>query len=231
MGLLKYYWRVLRTAFSHSFSRAQDILFGLLILAGIAAAVMPQFHMGVDVKGWQAGAGVLGIIFFVRLLLAPYWIHRADQEIIRGLKEKLPQPTDTERISLIELFNEAIKYGLDLLGKDGLLTKLCDALRQSGLLGELEFFGRGNTGMFEANKRRVPLEAIPKEHWKKFRIDVSTIIDAGAGGNNGTIASDNFNVRSKIPGLTGGGFRDIHARKAQSLKWLERETGNILKRS
>ena len=81
----QYLVKVLRVAFSHSLSRAQDTIFVLLILGGIVTFFVPALHMSIDVSGWQIAAVVLGGIVALRLLLAPYWIYRADQQTIRDL--------------------------------------------------------------------------------------------------------------------------------------------------
>ena len=43
----------------------------------------------IDLHGWQVAAVVLGCIIAVRLLLAPYWIWKADQERLDALDNQI----------------------------------------------------------------------------------------------------------------------------------------------
>jgi hypothetical protein len=83
---LRYYWLVVRTAFSHSLSVAQDVLFLCIIGVGAAIWLAPKLSVTVDLpawasalNGWAIAAVTLGTIFAIRLVLAPYWIWRNQQ--------------------------------------------------------------------------------------------------------------------------------------------------------
>jgi hypothetical protein len=89
MRCFQYYFKVLRVAFSHSLSHAQDIIFLLFILGGFITYFLPRVHMAIDVTGWQIAAVVLSCIVGSRLFMAPYWIYKADQEKIKGFESKL----------------------------------------------------------------------------------------------------------------------------------------------
>jgi hypothetical protein len=83
---LRYYWLVVRTAFSHSLSVAQDVLFLCIIGVGAVIWLAPKLSVTVDLpawasalNGWAIAAVTLGTIFAIRLVLAPYWIWRNQQ--------------------------------------------------------------------------------------------------------------------------------------------------------
>ena len=83
---LRYYWLVVRTAFSHSLSVAQCVLFLCIVAIGTAIWLAPQLSMTVDLPGWARTVNTwaisvltLGTIFAIRLVLAPYWIWRDQQ--------------------------------------------------------------------------------------------------------------------------------------------------------
>lgn len=91
MGLPKYYWLVVRTAFRHSLDLTQYVLFVAFIALGAVALAAPaSWQMTAWLQGineWKVAASVLGAIFAVRLILAPYWLHREKQEEIKRLRE------------------------------------------------------------------------------------------------------------------------------------------------
>ena len=78
---LRYYWLVVRTAFSHSLSVAQLVVFLSIVAIGTAIWLAPNLSMSVDLPGWvrslntwAISALTLGTIFAIRLVLAPCWI-------------------------------------------------------------------------------------------------------------------------------------------------------------
>jgi len=98
MGICRYYLYVLRVAFGHSLSMAQDIIFGAIILAGMGAIFARLLGMTRDltpwieaINGWKIAASVFGSIILVRLFLSPYWIWKEQNARIKELAEtKLP---------------------------------------------------------------------------------------------------------------------------------------------
>ena len=86
MDHLRYYLLVVRTALSHSLSVAQCALFLCIVAAGATILLAPKLSMTVDlpvwartVNIWSLSALILGIIFAIRLVLAPYWIWKDQQ--------------------------------------------------------------------------------------------------------------------------------------------------------
>ena len=87
MGVLRFYWQVLRVAVTHSLSRTHDFILGAVILLGVAAYFGAWLHMKVDFtswiaepEGWRIAATTFGGIVVLRLLLAPYWLWRAERD-------------------------------------------------------------------------------------------------------------------------------------------------------
>jgi hypothetical protein len=83
LDLMRYYWLVVRTALVHALSVGQCVLFACIIAAGAAISFAPKLLGLPDraeaVNVWAISAAALGIIFAIRLLLAPYWIWRDQQ--------------------------------------------------------------------------------------------------------------------------------------------------------
>jgi hypothetical protein len=89
VGIVRYYWQVLRVAFSHSLSAAQRAAQSCIFFAVVAAGVFPAFiapriGMTIDpgwsqwtaeLTGWKVAAAVLGTIVLIRLICAPYWLY------------------------------------------------------------------------------------------------------------------------------------------------------------
>lgn len=113
MGIVRYYASVVRMAFSHSVSKTQDFLFIVITLAGAAVFTAKRIGVNTDLtswvaelNGWMVAASVLGLIFFIRLALAPYWIWKQQNERLRELekaaeqREKLTATTDASPATL-----------------------------------------------------------------------------------------------------------------------------------
>ena len=87
MEPLRYYCLVVRTAFTHSLSVTQDVLFVAILCVGAAIWLAPTFHMTIDLtswasalSGWAVAAITFGSIIGLRLLLASYWIWKGERE-------------------------------------------------------------------------------------------------------------------------------------------------------
>lgn len=94
MGGLRYIGLVLTTAFRHSFTAAQNVVFGLLIVVGLVAWFVPPIKAAmtkaeIDMSGWQVATIVLGGIVLIRLFLAPYWIYKEQLATIKSINQKL----------------------------------------------------------------------------------------------------------------------------------------------
>jgi hypothetical protein len=78
MDVLRFYWKVLRVAFSHSLDQAQAVIFVLLLVGGVVTYLFPQ--VTVNVGGVEVAAFVFGGIIAIRLLLAPYWVWKKERD-------------------------------------------------------------------------------------------------------------------------------------------------------
>ena len=88
-GPSNYLWLVVKTASRHSLHATHSIILALIIVAGIVTALVPQVEVLVDLHGWQVASAVLGGIVAVRLLLAPYWIWKSDQERLNAVSNQV----------------------------------------------------------------------------------------------------------------------------------------------
>jgi len=86
LDVLRYYRLVVGTAFSHSLSVAQCVLFLCVVAVGTAIWLAPRLFMAVGLPDWAKAfdpwalsALTVAAIFAMRLILAPYWIWRDQQ--------------------------------------------------------------------------------------------------------------------------------------------------------
>ena len=107
-GFFRYWGLVFWTAFRHSSSLAQNVLFGLLVAGGLLAWLVPPIKAAMkraelDMTGWEMAGMVLTTIFGVRLLLAPYWIYQEQAAKLakqaQNLKNKLTKRAIREQIA------------------------------------------------------------------------------------------------------------------------------------
>lgn len=103
---VRYYCRVMSVAFSHSASAAQTVIFGTIILLGGSIWLLPRFAVDLHladwvstVSGWKVAAATFGSIVGIRLLLAPFWIHReTERSLERNNSVAAAQNRHTEAI-------------------------------------------------------------------------------------------------------------------------------------
>src|SRR3990167_7761828 len=75
MGLSSYVIRIVRLSLSQSFGRADTIsAFATAILYGLGKLL--KLDAIVNLNLWWLPLIILGVIFALRLLLAPYWIYK-----------------------------------------------------------------------------------------------------------------------------------------------------------
>ena len=73
----RFYARLLAVAFKHSYGVADAIVFFTAIAVGVAGRYFPiQMSAVSNLLGWQIPFMALGLVFAVRLVLAPYWLYR-----------------------------------------------------------------------------------------------------------------------------------------------------------
>ncbi len=115
-----------------------------------------------------------------------------------------------DRIPLIELRRMAAAAGWNFVSQDSLhLIDLVDAIRQGAIDGTLTVWGRLNRYNDERLMRAEPLDRIPVDHWREFRISA-----------NAMLAGDNFYVQSWSPNEKLQSYVDLHVERTQAAAWL-----------
>lgn len=125
-----------------------------------------------------------------------------------------------ERWPLIEIFRKVEK---EIQGNVSVIT-FSDQLRQAGLDGTLQFWGRPARFTDDSLVRREPLNEIPREHWKDFQIEWFYAFKFDNQGNSIGIEADNFPLRTKSFLVTQSQntyYKDIHVSKKAAMGWLE----------
>src|SRR5580658_1733753 len=94
MGFIRYWWMVLREAWSESLDLAQAVLFIAIIIVGGGITMLPTFATAHDIPAvfeqilsWRGAAFALGSVVAARLILAPYYIWRRVDEENKILKD------------------------------------------------------------------------------------------------------------------------------------------------
>ena len=101
-----YYCRIVRRAVSHSLDLTQTIIFVLVVLAGLAIVVVPttQKLLGrLDVGGAIVAGSVLVLIILVRLLLAPYWIHKEEAAELATTRKTLSDISEERPLAFVNI--------------------------------------------------------------------------------------------------------------------------------
>ena len=79
MGLRRFFWLWLQTAFRHAFGRADAIAGFLGMSLPALARLNSEWRDALAELSWQIPLGLFGGLFVVRLVLAPYWMYREVQ--------------------------------------------------------------------------------------------------------------------------------------------------------
>ncbi len=121
-----------------------------------------------------------------------------------------------ERISLLALFKEAEKYGLNFSGNSHAILEVSKALRQAASDGVLQFWGR-------ERRQNDPLISIPATHWKEFQIDwVSAFALGPPKGEIKGFSNDNFFVSSRDSSRPNRkAYFDLHVDRSQAFQLLK----------
>ena len=118
---------------------------------------------------------------------------------------------------MTELRDEAKNQGWEIDSETGLhILDLCDGLRQAGLDGVVQFWGRPDEGIFEDISRREPLDKISNEYWRDYQIEPIRWLEA----------ESNFDVHTYSLKQANWGenrYMDLHVDKAQVLHWIKHD--------
>lgn len=129
-----------------------------------------------------------------------------------------------DRLSLVEFGKAAINHGWDILGDDSLENlDLLDAIRQAGVDGALDVFGRPVQSMRELTFVK-PLIQIPNEYWANNFIGISDFLLYRQNRIEGFLDNNLDTCTSSYaadPNKTS--YADIHISREQAFKWLKSE--------
>jgi hypothetical protein len=91
--MLRYYRRLFKVAFSHSFGLADAISGGIGFLGPpiVRAIGHRGWEDAVSILAWQIPACVFGFLFLARLILAPYWIYQEDKAEAEATAKQLEE--------------------------------------------------------------------------------------------------------------------------------------------
>jgi hypothetical protein len=81
----KYYWLLIRTACKHSITGADLLSSIVAAVIGIITHFLPEGEKAAASLAWQVPVWAFVGVITCRLILAPYWIWRDDQEKIAAL--------------------------------------------------------------------------------------------------------------------------------------------------
>jgi len=155
----RYYWRLFRTAFRHSFAAGDN---SATIFAAIATGVFKaigyqDFERTLGDLTWDVLVGVSIAFFIARLIAAPYWMFKEDEA-----KRRAEQAKGEERLAELEMKRSAAEAERDRA--DNSLRALSDLretrARQRACLAEL--MDRGN-----ALQNQFPLDSGQANEWMR----------------------------------------------------------------
>lgn len=166
MGLLRYIGNILKLAFRLSFGMADTISgFVVAILYGIGKLFKLETIMNID--WWWLPFIVLGVIFAVRLLLAPYWLYK---KIERERNELLNVTSKNGVIVVKQPPKLVIRIDEPLFGVSGDNGfPPCDFSGQKARWLRLSIAFRGNVyietlGLSISGKKPVPADGFKSGH-------------------------------------------------------------------
>jgi phosphate/sulfate permease len=78
MGIFRFYWLVIRTAWGDSIDLTHKIIYTIVIVGGAAAFILPR--VTVNVEGSEIAAAMFGAVIAARLIWAPYSLWKKERE-------------------------------------------------------------------------------------------------------------------------------------------------------
>lgn len=165
----------------------------------------------------------LGVLLAL-LLISAAWIGRKPGwQIVFG-----PPEESQNRIPLTEFYLEARARGWDFASDRQLLLDLAIGLREAGLAGGIEMWGRKCRVEAVPRAPGEPLVKIPAAFWKHHDIDGLRMAIAGNGdtGAGAGLETNNALVGTR-PMPTGDAdlddatYKDIHLNYIQAMDWLQ----------
>jgi hypothetical protein len=122
-AFFRYYKNAFVSAFKHAYGYADFISFFVALALGIVGKYYPKEGAAMSDYLWQLPLMALGVVFAVRLILAPYWMHQeACAKRDRDLSELANKVAEADkryeqrvrRFYLREEFKRFLKWGEDV---------------------------------------------------------------------------------------------------------------------
>lgn len=164
----------------------------------------------------------LSILLALLLISAGWTWRKPTWQLASG-----PPAESQNRIPLTEFYAEARKRGWDFVAHRELCLDLAIGLRQAGLEGAIDIWGRKCQAIAFLTTPRQPLVKIPPDFWKHHEIDGlrMVIIDNGTGATEG-LETNNFAVGTRdLPtgdaDFDNAAYKDIHLNYIQAMDWLK----------
>ncbi len=176
----------------------------------------------------------LGVLLALLLISVAWTRSKPAWQVVFG-----PPRDSPNRLPLTEFYVEAQGQGWDFSSDQQLFLDLAAGLREAGLSGAIEMWGRKCRTVNAIVPPREPLLAIPAVFWKHHEIDGQRVATAGddTAGGAGTwrIETNNLLVRTRAlathdPDFDDAVYGDIQLNYLQAMSWLETEAGHYRRR-
>lgn len=130
-NFLRFYARVFVLAFKHSYGYSDIIVFVAVVAFGILSRYFPkEIEYVSNLLAWQVPIMALGLVFAVRLLIAPYWVSQERQQLAEHGRSVLnDELTDT-----VDRLKEATRLLHAKVSKDDLIGVLGAFLSNANVL-------------------------------------------------------------------------------------------------
>jgi len=170
----------------------------------------------------SAVAVTLGVLLALLLLSAAWAGKNRTWQIVSG-----PPKDSANRIRLTEFYAEARQQGWEFSADRQLLVDLALGLREAGLQGRIEMWGRKCLAPGMAPLPHDPLLRIAADFWKHHDIDgLRMALAAGTGEGAARLETNNLRIQTRAfptsdPDFDDATYRDLHLNYLQAMDWLQ----------
>ncbi len=168
-----------------------------------------------------AAASTLGVLLALLLISAAWTRRRPAWQIVFG-----PPAESGNRLALTEFYVEARNRGWDFAGDPQLFLDLAIGLREAGLAGAIEMWGRKCRTLAVLKAAQEPLLPIPAAFWKHHDLDGERMAVAVDSNTSEGMETNNFLIRTRAlptrdPDFDDTTFQDLHLNYLQAMDWLQ----------
>lgn len=172
----------------------------------------------------------LGVLLALLLVSMAWSRSKPGWQIVFG-----PPHEPANRIALTEFYARALALGWDFSTDRQLFQDLAAGLREAGLAGCIEMWGRKCRAAVALPAPREPLLGIPAGYWKHHEIDALPMAVAGDGREPGAgpwrIGTSNLLVRTcalptSDPDCDDAIYGDIQLNYLQAMNWLQTDASH-----